>query len=270
MVVVSKKLVLPKIGLAAGVNKEGDDIAAFESAGFGYIEIGTVTPFAQVATNPDIRVFKDSIINQLGFPSPGSFVVWKNLREQTHNDGFHIPIGLNLGINRYVPIDRAHQDFWHVLSIFSGTMVDYYVLNLSSPNTPGLTNLQQVKPLNELLSNLDGFKHPLFVKISPNLKTREINSIVDLCLIHNVQGIVATNSMPCFNGATSGRPLTLKSRDVVRLIRERSTDLTIIGVGGILDRDDAEKMFEAGADSIQLCSGWILRGKELMDELEGI
>jgi len=270
------------VGLAAGFDKEGRAVSALASLGFGFLEIGTVTWRAQPG-NPRPRLFRlpesRAIVNRMGFNNAGAHALQQRL-QATPAPG--VPIGISLGKSKLTPEQEATEDYCNSLRVLY-PLLDYYAVNISSPNTPGLRKLQDRERLDELLSGLQqtarelagpAATKPLLVKIAPDLSRDAVLELLDVCLQRQVAGIIATNTTLARDGVSpgertlaeqagglSGRPLTGRSREMVAFIhRETGGGLPIIGVGGILAPDDALRMFDAGASLIQLYTGLIYEG----------
>lgn len=267
-----------RVGLAAGLDKNGVALPAWEALGFSFVEIGTVTAAAQPG-NPRPRIFRypkqNALINRLGFNNDGAEVVADRLAQLRQRGGWpHIPVGINIGKSRVTPMEHAVEDY-----LFSFRKLrahgDYIALNVSSPNTPGLRDLQGSQRLDELLRaiNAERAKTPLVVKIAPDLEAGELDELVAVCESNNVAGIVATNTTvdhsgiaPDEEGGLSGGPLQEKSSAIIRHIAQK-TKIPIIGCGGILDRESAREKIEAGAELLQIYTGFIYRGPNLIREL---
>lgn len=263
------------IGLAAGVDKNAEAVNKWEKLGFGFIELGTVTPLPQPG-NPAPRIFRlpaeQGLINRLGFPGVGVERVAARL-EKLHNSGRwpQVPVGLNLGKNKDTPLEEAGNDY---LACFQRTrdLADYFVVNVSSPNTPGLRDLQQGPYLDSILGPLRDLdpaaKRPLLIKISPDLDEMELVPIIDAVQKFQLAGIVATNTTvdkrglsSQEEGGVSGRPLAATSTDIIRKVRRMvGARLPIIGVGGIFNAADAREKLEAGATLLQLYTGLVYEG----------
>lgn len=270
------------VGLAAGFDKNGVALPAWEALGFGFIEVGTVTARAQPG-NPKPRIFRypeqQALINRLGFNNDGADAIAHRLRGLRASGRWpRIPVGINIGKSKLTPLEQAADDYlysFRLLHIFA----DYIVLNVSSPNTPGLRSLQEQDALLALLRAVvqenRAVAKPILLKIAPDLTGAELSTIVKACEEHGVAGIIATNttvdhtsiaSPDDRTGGLSGAPLQAKSTAVIRSIRAQ-TQLPIIGVGGIFDAEDAQDKFEAGAQLIQLYTGYIYRGPGLVREI---
>jgi len=273
------------VGLAAGFDKNGDAADALATLGFGFIEVGTVTSEAQPG-NPSPRLFRlprdGALINRLGFNNCGAKQLVKNLKQQRPD----CVLGVNIGKARTVPVEKAIPDY---LKTFTTVyeVADYVAVNVSSPNTPQLRELQQPNMLRDLLTELQkrnrelAEKHsvsaprPLLVKIAPDLNEDDIASIVEVAQETGISGIIATNtttsrenlnSSPARvaaagEGGLSGTPLRRRSTDVIRTIY-RMTDgsLPIVGVGGVFTAEDAWEKICAGASLVQLYTGFIYEG----------
>jgi dihydroorotate dehydrogenase len=267
-----------RIGLAAGLDKNGVALPAWEALGFSFVEIGTVTAQAQPG-NPHPRIFRypeqNALINRLGFNNDGAEAVANRLTELRDRGGWPgIPVGINIGKSRVTPIERAVGDY-----LFSFRKVrpqaDYVALNVSSPNTPGLRELQEGQRLDELLRAINAERGdlPLLVKIAPDLEPAALEEIVSVCEANNISGIIATNTTLDHStiahdeeGGLSGAPLRKKSTAIVRQIANK-TKIPIIGCGGILDAASGGEKIEAGAKLLQIYTGFIYRGPKLIREL---
>jgi dihydroorotate dehydrogenase len=272
------------IGLAAGFDKNGVALPAWAALGFGFIEIGTVTARAQPG-NPRPRIFRypqqEALINRLGFNNDGAEVVAARLRALRASGGWpEIPIGINIGKSKITPIEEATDDYLFSFR-FLREFADYLVLNVSSPNTPGLRTLQEHDALEPLLTaiqkeNQSGPK-PLLVKIAPDLSPSDLEQILTTCQENGIAGIVATNTTLDHSaipraldqtGGLSGRPLREKSTAFVRAIASHSR-LPVIASGGISDGESAREKLEAGAQLLQVYTGYVYRGPGLLRELVG-
>lgn len=274
------------VGLAAGLDKNAEAIDVMSSLGFGFIEIGTVTPKPQDG-NPKPRMFRlkqdHSIINRMGFNNDGLAAVKNRLAKRKSK----VPVGGNIGKNKVTPNEGATEDY---LKCFHELFdhVDYFVVNVSSPNTPGLRELQEKEPLTKLLltlmteNNKKSQPKPLLLKIAPDLTNEQLDDIVDIARDTKISGVIATNttidrsnlSTPSAtieeigNGGLSGQALTARSTEVIRYLHEKSDGkLPIIGVGGIASAKDAIEKLEAGASLIQVYSGFIYEGPGLVRQI---
>ncbi|MCC6452087.1 MAG: quinone-dependent dihydroorotate dehydrogenase [Acidobacteria bacterium] len=264
------------LGLAAGFDKNGEVVEPLASLGFGCVEVGTVTLEAQPG-NARPRLFRlpkqQALINRLGFNNDGAKAVADRLRELDRN----CIVGVNIGRNRSVPNDEAVENYVACLRIVH-EVADYITVNVSSPNTPELRDLQQEASLSQLLealkaANVELGAKPLLVKVAPDLSTSEVAAIADICLSLGVSGVIATNttitrpgieenvSNRIGNGGLSGRPLKEMSRRVVETIYKHTKGkLPIIGVGGIFTAEDAFESIAAGASLVQAYTGFIYGG----------
>ena len=263
------------IGLAAGFDKNAEGVHAWPRLGFGFMELGTITPRPQPG-NPQPRVFRlpaeNGLINRLGFPNVGANEVANRL-EKIKEDGLwpRTPVGLNLGKNKDTPLAEAGRDY---VACFRRTrdLGDYFVVNVSSPNTPGLRELQGGQFLDSILGPLreqdpDG-KHPLLIKIAPDLDEAQIADVVNAVEKYRLAGIVATNTTidkrglsVQEEGGASGRPLTSRSTEIIRTVhRLTGGRVPIIGVGGIFNAADAREKLKAGASLLQLYTGFVYEG----------
>jgi len=271
------------IGLAAGLDKNGVALPAWAAMGFGFVEIGTVTAKAQPG-NPKPRIFRfpgqNALINRLGFNNDGADAIAGRLNELRQSgrwpDGCRI--GINIGKSKAAPLTEAIEDYLYSFRALR-EFADYVVLNVSSPNTPGLRELQSPDALAGLLAaigqeNLVNRK-PIVVKIAPDLTPDQLDQIISVCENNQVAAIIATNttldhsSIPAERdeqGGLSGAPLREKSTAFVRQIAARST-IPVIASGGIMDAGSAREKIEAGAQLVQIYTGLIYRGPGLLREI---
>jgi len=263
------------IGLAAGFDKNAEGLAAWENLGFGFMELGTITPRPQPG-NPRPRIFRlpeqQGLINRLGFPNAGVEEVARRLEKiKAAGRWPRIPVGMNIGKNKETPLAEAGRDY---LLCFRATrdLADYFVVNVSSPNTPGLRELQQGQFLDSILGPLrdedPGLRKPLLIKVAPDLSEGQLEEIVKAAGKYRLAGIVATNTtidkqgLPVQEeGGVSGRPLTKRSTEIVRsLHRLTGGSVPVIGVGGIFNAADAREKLAAGASLLQLYTGLVYEG----------
>lgn len=270
------------IGLAAGLDKNGVALPAWAALGFGFIEIGTVTAKAQPG-NAKPRIFRfpeqQALINRLGFNNDGADAIAKRLAALRVSRRWPaVPVGINIGKSRVTPLEQATDDYLHSFRLLRD-FADYITLNVSSPNTPGLRELQEPEKLSELLhaigNEAGAAPKPLVVKISPDLSDTELKGVLAVCEENGVSGIIATNttldhsSIPSQldqAGGLSGAPLQDKSTALVREIAARSI-IPVIASGGIFDAESARDKFQAGAQLIQLYTGFVYRGPQLLREI---
>lgn len=271
------------VGLAAGFDKNAEAWLAAAAMGFGHVEIGTITALAQPG-NPRPRVFRypaeEAVINRMGFNNEGSEAVAARLAKQPAPGNRPIPLGVNLGKSKVADLDRAAEDYLASFRRLAG-YADYVVLNVSSPNTPNLRQLQDEARLRELLSAImsanreraaqpNGRRVPVLLKIAPDLSWPQIDAVLAVISEHGVDGIIATNTTlarPGFfatvneMGGLSGRPLRRRSTEIVNYIHHATAGrLPIIGVGGITDVTSAAEKLDAGATLVQVYTGMIYRG----------
>ena len=264
------------VGLAAGMDKNGVALPAWPALGFGFVEVGTVTAHAQPG-NDRPRLFRlrdsEAVINRMGFNNAGAAALAERLRAL---GGLPVPLGVSLGKSKVTPIEEAVQDYLASYDLVR-PYADYIAVNVSSPNTPGLRSLQDRAHLEGLLGALVG-KVPVLVKIAPDLTEPAIAEVLQACTDHGAAGVIATNTTlgrdglapadqhrAAEAGGLSGRPLTERAHKVVDFVhRETGGRLPIIGVGGILDPDDATRLVDAGASLVQLYTGFIYRGPGLV------
>jgi len=263
------------IGLAAGFDKNAEGVTLWPRLGFGFMELGTITPRPQPG-NPAPRVFRlpaeQGLINRLGFPNVGMEAVARRLEKiKTSGHWPRTPVGLNLGKNKDTPLTEAGRDY---LACFLRTrdLADYFVVNVSSPNTPGLRELQGGQLLDSILAPLrdadpDG-QRPLLIKIAPDLNAEQLESVVQAVEKYRLAGIVATNTTidktglsVQEEGGASGRPLTSRSTEIIRSLHHLTGGrVPIIGAGGIFTAADAREKLAAGASLLQLYTGFVYEG----------
>lgn len=275
------------VGLAAGLDKNGAHIDALMALGFGFVEIGTVTPRPQVG-NPKPRMFRlpeqQAVINRLGFNNGGVDALVRNVERAERKGGL---LGINIGKNKDTPNEIAEGDYMYCLSRVY-PLADYVTINISSPNTAGLRELQEEQLLRRLIGILReeqerlGAKHgrriPMLVKIAPDLSDADIEACARVLTELQVDGVIATNTtvsrLPVEgvhhageSGGLSGRPLMAQSTTVLRMMRTRLPEsIPLVGVGGILSGADAVTKMAAGASLVQCYSGLVYRGPELVGE----
>jgi len=274
------------VGLAAGFDKDAlliDELAAF---GFGFIEIGTITPKPQPG-NDKPRLFRlpkdQALINRMGFNNRGVDAAVSRLNKRKSN----VIVGGNIGKNKVTPNDKAGEDYKYCFEALY-PYVDYFVVNVSSPNTPGLRELQEKEPLKKLLNEvkaLNGKREkakPVLLKIAPDLNEAQLNDVVEILLETNTDGVIATNTTisreglttdkeyvaSIGNGGLSGKPLTNRSTEVISFLRSKlGKNYPIIGVGGIMTPQDAVDKLKAGADLVQIYTGFIYEGPGLVKRI---
>jgi dihydroorotate dehydrogenase len=274
------------VGLAAGFDKDARMYTDLFSCGFGFIEIGTVTPKSQPG-NPLPRLFRlkedHAIINRMGFNNGGVDVCYDRLKNRDRN----LIVGGNIGKNKWTENDDAVNDY---LCCFNTLfeVVDYFVVNVSSPNTPGLRDLQEKKPLLKLLSTLSEENKkkkspkPILLKIAPDLTNGQLDDIIDIVKESGIDGVIATNTTISRDGlimdkekvekigagGLSGKPLNKRSTEVIRYLTSKSNHaFPIVGVGGIHSIEDAHEKLNAGASLIQLYTGFIYEGPSLIKRI---
>jgi dihydroorotate dehydrogenase len=281
------------IGLAAGYDKDGLGWQGLAGLGFGHIEIGTVTPKPQPG-NPQPRLFRlpeeKALINRMGFPGMGADFVLKQISRPHPKN---LVLGVNIGKNKDTPLEAAVQDYLTLLRLFANH-ADYLTINVSSPNTVGLRQLQERLALDHLLRQLyaererltqsTSHKVPILVKLSPDLTDPQLDDALDVVIANQMDGVIATNTTISRNGVNSslareeggmsGRPLQRRSLAIVAKIHERiNGKLPVIGVGGISDATGVQRMMDAGAVLVQIYTGLIYEGpgliKRILRELRG-
>lgn len=271
------------IGLAAGFDKNAEYIDDLAKLGFGYIEIGTLTPKPQPG-NDKPRLFRlpqnEALINRMGFNNKGVDAAVERLRKRKSN----IIVGGNIGKNKTTPNDKAVEDYEYCFRQLYD-YVDYFVVNVSSPNTPDLRALQQKEPLTQILSRLQlintqlGKAKPVLLKIAPDITFEQLDEIIEVIIQLNLNGIVATNTTvdrqdltqeknSGETGGLSGKPLQQKSTEIIRYIHQKTNGtLPIIGVGGIFNAADAQEKLDAGATLLQVYTGFIYKGPGIVKQI---
>lgn len=273
------------LGLAAGFDKNASMIEELAEFGFGFIEIGTVTPLPQPG-NEKPRMFRlpqdDALINRMGFNNQGVDVVAARLKQL---DRKGLIIGGNIGKNKLTPNEDAVNDYIKCFDrLFD--VVDYFVVNVSSPNTPGLRELQEKEPLKHILNTLqqrnnkNQISRPILLKIAPDLTNSQLDDIIEIVMETKIAGVIATNTtisrddllssdnLKKESGGLSGKPLSIRSTEVIRYLSEHSNkSFVIIGVGGIHSPEDAIQKIQAGASLIQIYTGFIYEGPGLVKRI---
>jgi dihydroorotate dehydrogenase len=274
------------VGLAAGFDKDAKLIDELDSLGFGFIEIGTVTPLPQ-SGNDKPRLFRlpqdQALINRMGFNNEGAEAAMRRLKGKKSN----IIVGGNIGKNKVTPNESALNDYAQCFEILF-PYVDYFVLNISSPNTLGLRELQDKEPLRKLLLHVKQLSaskpvhKPLLLKIAPDLLDSQLDDIIEILKETKLDGVVATNTtisraglstndadvQAVGNGGLSGKPLTKRATHVISYLRQKlGPDYPIIGVGGIMSTADALEKLKAGADLIQIYTGFIYEGPGFVKQI---
>ncbi|GAC1370186.1 MAG: quinone-dependent dihydroorotate dehydrogenase [Ktedonobacteraceae bacterium] len=277
------------VGLAGGFDKDGLALPALAALGFGFLEAGTVTRYKQAGNERPriIRFAEDhALINRMGFPNFGSDEIHARLAMATKPA---IPVGWSIGKSKITPQENAIEDYLyslHKLYDFS----DFFTVNVSSPNTPGLRKLQDKEPLSQLLHAIvretqsmavragSNATRPVLLKISPDLSEGQLDDIIEVCLDCGVRGIVATNTTLARDelargttetGGLSGQPIHRRSLKIVQyLCKKLDTRLPVVAVGGIFGPDDARRMFDAGASLIQIYSGFIYEGPGVIKKIK--
>ncbi|MEY4384178.1 MAG: hypothetical protein RI995_1720 [Bacteroidota bacterium] len=272
------------VGLAAGFDKNALLIDEFAELGFGFIEIGTVTPKPQEG-NPKPRLFRlvkdEAIINRMGFNNDGLEVIKDRLLKRKSQ----VIVGGNLGKNKVTPNEEADEDYKKGFEALFD-VVDYFVVNVSSPNTPNLRALQEKEPLKKLLSSLQALNamkkspKPILLKIAPDLSNDQLDDVIEIVLETNLAGVIATNTTLNREGLVSakelieqvgglsGKPLKSRSTEVISYLHQKSKGkFPIIGVGGIYSAEDALEKLAAGASLVQLYSGFIYEGPGLIKKI---
>lgn len=279
------------VGLGAGFDKNAKYIEELASLGFGFIEIGTVTPRPQYG-NDKPRLYRlpadEALINRMGFNNDGVDIVVERLKSlQVKN----VLIGGNIGKNKDTPNENALDDYKICLEKLHA-FVDYFVVNVSSPNTPGLRALQEKEPLTHLLNSLQKMNNsytkpkPILLKIAPDLTTEQLNDVIDIVKTTGIAGLIATNTTlsreglktsqeivaTIGNGGLSGKPLADRACELLKYIKKQAPTMFVISVGGIYHPQEARERLKAGADLIQVYTGFIYQGpsfiKAILNEIK--
>jgi dihydroorotate dehydrogenase len=271
-----------KLGTAAGLDKNGDYIDALGALGFGFLEVGTVTPKPQYG-NPKPRIFRNysenSIINRLGFNNKGIDYLVNNLKKRKYEG----VVGVNIGANKSSNGNQRIEDYLLCIDKIH-RFADYITINISSPNTPDLRDLHLKENLKNLIISVEkkvaeiNCKKPIFLKISPDETNESTEMIVDLVKNSSITGLVATNTttdkknltnekLKKEDGGVSGQPLMDKSTNKISLIRSKCSDIPVIGVGGVMSKDDYLSKINAGADLVQIYTGFIIKGPNLINQI---
>ncbi|MDR9362886.1 MAG: quinone-dependent dihydroorotate dehydrogenase [Microbacteriaceae bacterium] len=264
------------LGMAAGFDKNGELIRELYALGFGHVEVGTVTALAQPG-NPKPRMFrlvKDrALINRMGFNNRGAKALAKRLRKLRESNAELPVIGINIGKSKITELERASEDYAFSAKELAG-LGDYFVINVSSPNTPGLRELQETEALDGIIRAVkeEIGSTPLLVKIAPDLADVDALRIADLVLEHDLAGVIAANTTISRSGVSakpselnqagglSGPVLASRARGLISLLRERLADKTLISVGGIETSEEIQKRLDLGADLVQVYTGFVYGG----------
>ena len=272
------------VGLAAGFDKNALLVDEFANLGFGFIEVGTVTPKAQ-AGNDKPRLFRlptdEAIINRMGFNNEGLEAIKQRLAVRTSK----VIVGGNLGKNKITPNEQAEEDYCLGFEALYD-VVDYFVVNVSSPNTPNLRALQEKEPLQQLLNRLQGLnadkpvQKPILLKIAPDLTNEQLDDVIEIVLSTGIAGLIATNTtlsreglrseeaLTAQQGGLSGKPVRARSTEVIAYVHQMSNgQIPIIGVGGIHSAEDALEKLKAGASLVQIYTGFIYEGPALIKKI---
>ena len=276
------------VGLAAGMDKHAAAVPGWAALGFGFAELGGVTWHAQPG-NPKPRMFRaipdEAVINRMGFNNSGAEAVAKKMCEWKNSGLWPAhPIGINLGKSKITPLEKAAEDYANSFRVLRD-LADFFVVNVSSPNTPNLRQLQDKAALDEIfaaIQEINGSQKPILVKVAPDLTFTALDEILELVAPRNIAGIVATNTTiarpPASDeplkkiyaeaGGLSGKPLRARSTEVVRhLYKQTNGQLPIVGVGGIFSADDAWEKITAGASLVQCYTGLVYEGPGLAKKI---
>jgi dihydroorotate dehydrogenase len=274
------------VGLAAGFDKDARWVDELECLGFGFIEIGTVTPKSQPG-NDQPRLFRlpkdEALINRMGFNNAGAIAAAQKLKQRKSS----ILVGGNIGKNKVTENENALDDYLKCYDALK-EVVDYFVVNVSSPNTPGLRALQDKEPLLHILNHLQAHNakqdkvRPILLKIAPDLTDEQLNDIIEIIQVSKIAGVIATNTTinreglqtstsevaSIGAGGLSGKPLTERATEVIRYLKQKSGNaFPVIGVGGIHTGTDAQEKLDAGADLVQVYTGFIYEGPSIAKKI---
>jgi dihydroorotate dehydrogenase len=271
-----------KLGTAAGLDKNGDFIDCLGALGFGFLEVGTITPLPQ-SGNPKPRVFRipkeQAVINRLGFNNKGIDHLINNLKSRK----FEGVVGVNIGANKNSAGQDRINDYLVCLRKVAG-LCDYLTINISSPNTPGLRDFHNEENISNLINaieeeaNITNFKGPIFIKISPDEQIESIMKIAEIVFNSSMSGLIISNTTldrnllkddhyKHFNGGLSGAPLMVPSTKILKSIKEAFPKLNIIGVGGVMSKDDFDIKINAGAELVQIYTGFIYNGPKIVQDI---
>jgi dihydroorotate dehydrogenase len=271
-----------RLGTAAGLDKNGDYIDCLGDLGFGFLEVGTVTPLPQPG-NPKPRVFRvfkeNAVINRLGFNNKGVDHLVNNLKNRKYKG----IVGVNIGANK---ISEGQQRINDYITCFNkvAEFSDYITINISSPNTPGLRNLHSDENIKNLIDAIEqsaialNFVRPIFIKISPDESAETIKSISEHVLISKLTGLIVSNTtinkdmlenskFKDLDGGLSGSPLMEKSTELLNSVKNKYPDLPIIGAGGVMTKEDFNKKIESGASLVQIYTGFIIHGPKIIKDI---
>ncbi len=271
-----------KLGTAAGLDKNGDFIDCLGGLGFGFLEVGTVTPIPQIG-NPKPRVFRlfeeQAVINRLGFNNKGIDYLVKNLKKKNF-DGI---VGVNIGANKDSKDQKRINDYLECLRKVSA-LSDYVTVNISSPNTPGLRDLHSEENIKKLINSIQieankiNFLGPIFLKISPDESFELIKNIAEIVEESSLAGLIVSNTTisrsslknkkdQAIEGGLSGAPLMEKSTELLKKLNDQYPNLTLIGAGGVITKSDFNKKILSGASLVQIYTGFIIKGPKIVEDI---
>ena len=271
-----------RLGTAAGLDKNGDFIDCLGELGFGFLEVGTVTPLPQIG-NPKPRVFRllkeQAVINRLGFNNKGIDHLVKNLNNKKYNG----VVGVNIGANKESADQKRIDDYLECLRKVAD-VADYITINISSPNTPGLRDLHSEENIKKLISSIQteakiiNFVKPIFLKISPDESFELIKIIAGIIEESSLSGLIVSNTTinrdelkdkkyQSIKGGLSGAPLMNKSTDLLKNIKDLYPNLTLIGAGGVMSKSDYDKKIVSGASLVQIYTGFIVKGPKIVEDI---
>ena len=271
-----------RLGTAAGLDKNGDYIDCLGALGFGFIEVGTITPKAQLGNSKPrvFRVFKEeAIINRLGFNNKGVDYLVERLKKRT----FKGVVGVNIGANKTSNGQKRIDDYIECFNKVQN-YADYIAVNISSPNTPGLRDLHSSSNLKILIESLDeatklcGYTKPIFLKVSPDENNESVNEIIQIVNDSSFTGLIVSNtsidktllknnSYHDYEGGLSGKPIMDKSTQLLNHIHKNNLSMPLIGVGGVLSKQDFQNKINSGAQLVQLYTGFVVKGPKIVSDI---
>ena len=271
-----------RLGTAAGLDKNGDYIDCLGALGFGFIEVGTITPKAQLGNSKPrvFRVFKEeAIINKLGFNNKGVDYLVERLKKRT----FKGVVGVNIGANKTSNGQKRIDDYIECFNKVQN-YADYIAVNISSPNTPGLRDLHSSSNLKILIESLDeatklcGYTKPIFLKVSPDENNESVNEIIQIVNDSSFTGLIVSNtsidktllknnSYHDYEGGLSGKPIMDKSTQLLNRIHKNNLSMPLIGVGGVLSKKDFQNKINSGAQLVQLYTGFVVKGPKIVSDI---
>ena len=269
------------VGLAAGFEKDGKGLMSLQALGFGFVELGGYTRLPQPG-NPRPRIFRlredEALINRMGFPNPGAAEASRHLSKIKN---IAIPLGINLAKSKIIPNEKAVEDYWYSFSKLY-EYADYFVINVSSPNTPGLRQLQSKEFLSEIISAIMDYRSkqpkqkPVLIKTVVDFSPAEIDELLEVCRSYKIDGVVCTNTSVSREGlktqineagGLSGKPISSRTNVMIKYIHKAMPNLVIMGLGGVFNAEDAYEKIKAGASLVQVYTGLIYEGPFIVKKI---